>query len=177
MLKRCEIKTFNKSPMLQHNKNLEYCKDALALCQELEGGFLELGKYLYNIRENALYEPQWASFGEFCMEMRNLSPASISKLINVYKRFELDYKIPQKQITDAGGWTLVADLLPVVSSRKEAMEWLDEAAVLTRSDLHKRILEKKSGVDMSKCLHKDQYTITVCRDCGERFREYDENKL
>ena len=156
--------------MLQQHKNLQYCQNTLAFKDNIERDFLELGERLYNIRENALYEPQWASFGEFCMEMRNLSPASVSKLINVYKRFEVDYKIPKKLITDAGGWTLVADLLPVVSSRKEAMDWLDEASVLTRSDLHKRILEKKSGVDMSKCKHVDTYSITICRDCGERWR-------
>lgn len=146
--------------------NLKYCQDAIEMKKNIEGGFVDLGEYLYNIKEHNLYEPQWSSFLEFCYELR-MSQNVINKLIQVYKMFILDYGLKKEELTTAGV-SLIYDVLPAIRSKKDAQHWLAQASLLTRSDLRKELTEHKTGVPMAKCKHKDTYHIEICRDCGDR---------
>lgn len=147
-------------------QKLSYCNKALEIKNDLECRFILLGEYLYNIKEHSLFEPQWSSFQEFCMELK-MSTNTINKLMQVYKVFVLNYNIPMDTLATAGGFSLIADTLPAIHSREDAMEWLGKTTVLTREDMRKELKEKKTGILMSECKHSNTYTVTVCRDCGE----------
>lgn len=146
--------------------NLKYCNDALALRESIENDFLVLGEYLYNIREHNLFEPQWSSFVEFCFELR-MSQSNINRLIQIHERFVLEYGFKREEITRAGA-SLLSDIMPAISTRKQAVKWLEKATLLTRQDLRKELTEFKTGIQMKDCKHKDTYTVEICRNCGER---------
>lgn len=155
-------------------QDLKYCNDTLQLKFTIESSFLSLGERLMKIRDERLFEPQWETFGTYVSELK-MSEPSASKLINIYRRFVLEYNIEPQKLLNAGGWSVVAEILPVVKTKAEAVEWIDKMEVLTKEDIRKEILEKKTGITQQNCPHKDTYEIIVCRTCGERMRKYNEN--
>lgn len=124
------------------------------------------------IRDERLFEPQWDTFGIYVSELKMSEPVA-SKLINIYKRFVLEYNILPEKLLKAGGWSVVAEVLPVVKTKEEAVEWIDKMEVLTKEDIRKEILEKKTGITQQNCKHEDYYTIKVCRVCGDKERIYE----
>ncbi len=156
-------------------KNVTYCQQALEFEKSLSTQFLTLGQYLFNIRENNLFAPQWDSFNEFCMEFRSLSQGSISKLANIYKKFIIDYDMKPEQLVATGGWASLAEIVPLITSKESAQEWVEKATVLSRDDLRKEITEKRTGVDMKNCLHENYYTVKICRECHDREKIDDSN--
>lgn len=152
--------------MSKELKNLDYCNQTLRLKKDIEGSFVMLGEYLHTIKENQLYEPQWSSFEEFCFELK-MSSNMVNKLMMIYKTFILGYGFTQEQIATAGGWSVIAEVLPQIDSKKSALKWLASCATLTRSDLRKELLEAKTGIPMKQCEHKDTYTVEICRNCGQ----------
>lgn len=149
----------------------EICQQAIALKDKIEKGFLLLGKYFHEIKEGRLYEPAWSSWVEYCMEFQNLSPASISRLINIYRRFVLEYAVSEATLLQAGGWSVIAEILPV-QDKDLAIELLEGSRGMTRGDIRRMVREKTKGVDMNTCKHEHTYTLVVCEDCGDRRREY-----
>ena len=153
-------------------ENLGYCNKALNLKKDIEGYFLTLGEYLYNIKEYNLFEPQWSSWIEFTYELK-MSSSNINTLINIYKTLILGYGLKNEMIATAGGYSLVAEILPMATSKKDAEKWLEIVNTSTRSDLRKTIKELKSGIIMSECEHKETYQISICKTCGERWEIYE----
>ncbi len=153
-------------------KNLDFCNRALELKTALESNFLVLGEYLYQIKEGCLYEPNWQSWQEFSWELK-MSENSINKLMQIYKTLILGYGFTHQQILTAGGWSMVAEVLPMITSKKDALKWLTAASNLTRGDLRKEIKEAKTGLPMAACSHKNTFTMRVCRDCGEKHEVFD----
>lgn len=146
---------------------LRYCEETIKLKTGIEASFLALGERLKRIKEEVLFEDQWSDFGAFLAEMK-LSESTASRLIGIYETFVLKYQIAPAQIAQAGGWTVIADILPVVNSKKDAKYWLDQATTLTRTDLRRELMEIKKGRLMSECKHKNTFTLRVCVDCGLR---------
>lgn len=157
--------------MAKNKENLIYCKDAISLKTSLEQGFIKLGEYLYNIKKKALYEPNWTSWEEYREEL-HMSENSVNKLVQIYSKLILAYNVSPDKIVNAGGPSVIADLLPILNSKEQAEEWLEKASLLTRKDLRDEIKEEKTGVPMQLCKHKNTYTITVCRGCGIRMEEH-----
>lgn len=154
--------------------NFDYCNEAIDLKNKLEGSFLELGARLYQIKENSLYEPNWASWVEFTWELK-MSDNTINKLIQIYKTLILGYGFNNQQILNAGGWTVVADVLPMITSKKDALRWLNLASTLTRTDLRKEIKEAKTGIDMGDCKHINtrRIMIEICNICGQKHEIFE----
>lgn len=148
-------------------KNLDYCTDALRLKKNIEMNFIILGEHLFKIREEKIYQGQWDSFLEFLDEM-NLAESTANKIINIFKTFVIQYNIPKQTLVEAGGWTKLYATLPMVNSKKDADYWIEQSKILTMSDLSKEVRERKTGVEMRKCNHKNSYTISICKDCGQR---------
>ena len=151
-------------------QNLDYCNQTLKLKKDIEGSFVTLGEYLYEIKERQLYEPQWSSFEEFCFELK-MSSNMVNKLMQIYKTFVLGYGFTQDQISNAGGWSVISEVLPVIDSKKSAIKWLASCATLTRSDLRKELTELKTGIPQMQCKHENTYLLRICRNCGERHEE------
>lgn len=161
--------------MTTETQNFKYCTGALTLKKSLEESYLTLGEYLYNIKEKELYMPQWPSWEVFSMELK-MSSNAINKLIQIYSTFILQYKVPNEEVITAGGWSVIAELLPVIETKEDAVEWLDKAKELTREDLRTEIKEAKTGIPQSNCKHKNTYTIVVCRDCGLKIEDHENKK-
>ena len=157
-------------------KNYDFCLETIALKGAIEESFLQLGKRLYTIRENEMYLPSYETFDEFSLELK-MSRATISKLLNIYQLFIHRFGIPEKRLLQAGGWSNVAELLPVVTTKAMALTWLDKAEALTRADLRIALTAKKTGVDPSDCEHdKDYFVLKVCRICGLKESIKDKRK-
>ncbi len=154
--------------------NFNYCQETVKLKQTIETSFLSLGERLSKIRDNRLYSGQWETF-ELFLEDAKLSPATASKLINIYQKFYLQWDIKAQELVDAGGWSVVATLLPICKTKEEAQGWLETAQLKSRSDLEKDIKEAKTGLMMADCLHPRKYVVEICPDCGDRRKVYEEN--
>lgn len=161
--------------LTEKNKH-DICQHALALKKNIEVDFLSLGAMLSRIQKERLWEAGWESWVEYTMELK-MSPSVVSRLINIYEVFAVQYGIAPAQIAAAGGYSVVAEYLPLVGPKtsKEVVEdWLTTAASLSRQDVRRTILEAKKGVDMAKCEHPNAYIIRVCPDCGNRDKIHEE---
>lgn len=152
--------------------NFDFCQQTIALKQTIETSFLSLGERLSQIRDDKKYVGQFETF-ELFLEEAKISPATASKLINIYQKFYIQWEFKAQELVDAGGWSVVATLLPVCRSREEAQGWLETAQIKSRGDLERDLKESRTGIDMSKCQHQDHYVVKVCRTCGDRFKSYE----
>lgn len=125
-------------------QNHDYCQETLRIKQSLELHFLELGKRLFEIREGKLFEPYWDSFTEYLMEMR-LDATKASRLVNIYKTFVLKYEIEPQKLADAGGWSVLAEVLPMVKDKESADEWVEKATLHPQHELRDEIRESRDG--------------------------------
>lgn len=153
---------------------MKYCEETLQFKTSLEEGFLALGERLKNIRDGRFFEPQWSSFDEFVAEMK-MSKGTASKLINLYEKFVLQFGVTAKEIGEAGGWSNLAEWLPVVKNRGDALEAIHLAKTLSREDNRKEVHERKTGIPMAACAHQNTYTIDICRDCGDKILTHESN--
>lgn len=147
--------------------NYGYCKETLTFKVKLEEGYLVLAERLKKIRDERLFAQGWEYFGDFLEEM-HMSETTASKMINIYEKFVLEWKFSSEDLLQAGGWSSIAETLPIVKTREDAEDALLQAGTLTRGDLRKYVTEKKTGKPMDLCLHEDSYNINICRSCGER---------
>jgi len=150
--------------------NFKYCSQAISLKQSLESSFMTLAGYLYRINSEELYKPQWSSWDEFYNELK-ISKNTANKLVQIHSTMIVEYQFTPEEIVSAGGWSVIQDILPLCTSRKNAEKWLRKAEVLTRDDLRDEMKEEKTGVAQQHCKHLNTYTITICRDCGEKIED------
>ncbi len=158
---------FYLTHMDKDQKNFKYCTEALQIKNQLEKNYMRLAEYAYNIKNDNLFLPQWSSWSEFIADLK-ISENQANKLVQIYYTFIITFGIDEETITTAGGWSVIAELLPVINSIDDANRWLESARELTREDLRKEVKEAKSGVQMKSCGHKNTYVIRICRDCGHR---------
>lgn len=155
---------------IEETKNYGFCQKTIEGINEIESNYLARAEDLHKIRSLSLYRPAWDSFEEFCMELKSLKYTSVMKLVGIHEKFVLNYKISQARIAKAGGWSTVAEILPVIKTKEDAIKWLNTAQDKTREHLRQDIKEAKTGKDMRKCAHKRTYTIRICEDCGMKER-------
>lgn len=160
--------------IIEH-KNYQFCQDTIQLKEDIEGHFLELGHRLYKINNDRLYESGYESFDEYCLELK-MSRGTISKLINIYSLFILKYEFDNKQLAGVGGWTVIAEVLPLIKTKKDASYWLEKASLFSRRDLRIAITESKTGIDQYKCKHNDSFSINICNKCGYKTRLYEKEQ-
>jgi len=148
---------------------LDFCEDAINKKHFLEMQWLELCAMLKEIRDKDLFAGRWDTFEDFLTDpAMGMDKGTASKMINIHEKLTLEYKVKPTMIANAGGWSKVAELLPTVKNKEDAEAWLAKAAVLSKSDLRKEIKEEKTGIQMSKCRHRNSYKVVMCccRDCG-----------
>lgn len=148
-----------------------YCQETLRLHESLQIAFIDLGQRLMIIRDERLYEQEYGDFDDFLIEMK-MSSGTASKLINIYQIFVQKYKISLKRIAKAGGWSILAECLPMIRSREDAEDWLTKAELMTQTDFRRTYKEAKTGVSMTECKH-DWIHLRICKCCGLRERDYE----
>lgn len=157
---------------ISDEKKYIFCKKVLEMESDARMLYIKMGEMLYNIRNERLYEPAWSSWDEYCMEFKDFSKGSISKVISVYEVFVLKFGINPEKLAEVG-WTKLYSLIPMITSKTGALEWIKKANLLTRSDIDKELVEAKTGVEMRKCKHPDAFLIRICPDCGNKERVYE----
>jgi hypothetical protein len=148
---------------------LSYCEKTKGLCQNIERAFLELGQRLMKIRDEKLYLGQYDDFGLYCDDIK-ISESRVSKLINIYKLFVLQYTIPEEKLIEAGGWSNLAEILPYVKDQESAERLVDMVIQNPRSAVKNLLLEEKTGIEQMKCKHPETYEISICKVCGIKIK-------
>lgn len=152
-------------------KNHNFCTDTIELCAKINTGFIILAERLYKIREERLFEPYWDSFYEFVLDMNAVSMGTVSRLLKVYQKYCIDLNMKPKTISK-GEWSILYTAIPVVKSKDDALFYIETPN--TRQAILAEIKEKKTGIPQASCDHEDSYLIRICRKCGDRHREYED---
>ncbi len=151
---------------------LEVCQAAITKKHTVETLWLELAANLKEIRDDGLWEGRWESFEDFLQDpSMGMDKATASKMITIHEKLVIEYGIPTKEIADGGGWSVIAEVLPVITDVESAKEWVERAASLSKSDLRKEVNEARGKVTNGiGCKHPNVYTYTTqcCRDCGHQ---------
>lgn len=153
-------------------QNFNYCQETLVLKETIEGSFLELADRIMRIRNGRLFEPQWTSFSEYCSEM-DMKESTASRLINILERYVLTKWKTHADIVKIGGWTVAAELLPLIKTREDADKWFALAEVHSREDLRRDKKEALTGIVQTECKHPNSFKVLVCPDCLDRQRIYE----
>lgn len=156
-------------------QNINFCNEMVQLRNQIETDFLKLGAGLLKIRDGRMFEPNYESFREFCEGEMKMSESKASKLINIYRVFVLEYKLSLKKVAQVG-WSNLSSVLPVIKDKSDAETWLDKAILLRQKDLAMEVKERQTGIEQKNCEHSNAYLISVCPDCGDRWRVYENEK-
>ncbi len=150
-------------------ESYNYCEQAIKLKQHAEVTFIALAGHLMKIRDEKLWNAGYTSFEEFLDELK-ISPATASKLISIYQKYVIEYGFTDEELSAAGGWSVLAETLPLIGSRSLAEEWLVKSATLSLRDIRKEALEAKKGIittsTTTTCEHHNKMLIEKCIDCG-----------
>ncbi len=157
-------------------QNFDYCQETLLLKSTIESSFLDLAARLMKIRNERLYEPQWTSFAEYCMEMK-MKESVASRLINILERFVIGFGATYEDIVKIGGWSMAAELLPVIKTEEDLKHWFGKAELLSRDDIRRDKKEALTGILQTECQHPNAYKLVICPDCGERHKLYEEERV
>ena len=164
------------SKLIKAEEYLKFCEETSMLKNQTEAAFIELGRRLNKINLEKMYNGRWEDFEHYCRSELKISKQTAYKLIAIYTKFVLEYKIAPSQLALAGGWTVVAQVLPMVNDQESANEWIHQAIhAESKRDLVALMRESKTGVSQMSCKHKNtiKYTVVECKDCGSSWREYD----
>jgi hypothetical protein len=155
------------------NKPIEaaykYCSDTIALVSTLEEAFLTLGERLKKVRDEQLYLPTYDTFRDFLEECR-MKEGTASKLISVYSTFIETYEMSPTEVA-AVGWSVLYESIPLIKSKKDAVDVVHELSNRRDKDARDYVREKRSGIDQDKCAHEDVYSIRCCRTCGLKIKD------
>ena len=151
-------------------KSIDFCEHTIAFKHFIETQWLEFAGQLKEIRDKGLYEGRWDSFEDFLSDpAMAMDKGTASKMITIHERFVLEYKVPLSKISQVGGWSKVAEILPAVKDKESAEKWLDEAASLSKADLRKQVNEERHPESIG-CKHSNTYKVVMrcCRQCGNK---------
>lgn len=119
----------------------DFVSELVELKREIGNNILKMGKLLYEIKEQRLYEPQYESFNEFiAMPELSFSRAMAYKAVVVYRVFVEEYAV--QDLIDG----IDADKLYKISgvvTNDTVSEWIEKAKVLSRGDLSEEVREAK----------------------------------
>lgn len=115
--------------------NKQYCESVIKFEGDTQKQFLVLGKHLSDIYHDELWKDGYTSFADFYNQFKFLSQPVVSKLINIYDKFIVEFKLPEDEVVTVGGWTYLAEILPLATSKTEAKRWLKKAGTMTRAEI------------------------------------------
>lgn len=152
---------------------INFCEATIEKKHQLEAGWIELAGRIKEIRDNKFYEGRWESFEDFLHDpSMGMDKGTASKMITIYEKLVVEYNIPVNEIAQSGGWSKIAEALPVINDVDSAKEWLEKVSTLTKDDLRKEVNEArgKSTKEGIECKHPDTYKVimTCCRDCDHK---------
>lgn len=150
-----------------------FCTDTIELKERAEIEFLELGRRLCEISRGRLWRGGWDSWEEYLHELR-MSQGTASKLMRIYQLLVERHGFSPANIASAGGWTVVAEVLPAMKEKHEAERWMDLARRLSRTDLRRTFHEETKETNMLTCRHTDTYLLRICNECGLKMKVFED---
>lgn len=153
-----------------------YCEETIKFKHDIEKSYLGLCQRLHKIKEERLYEASFETWSVFLEELR-IDRATAERMVKIYETFVIKYGISPAKIEGAGGWSVVAELLPISNSKQEAEEALEYATGALKKDVRIYVHAKRYGKESEKmCSHQDTYSVTICKECGDRWQLYKEEQ-
>jgi len=148
---------------MELEKANSYLQKTVELKSNIERSFLLLGERLKRIRDEKIYLPAYEAFWCFTEEQLKMSESTASRLISVYQKFILDWKVSPEKVIDIGGWNEAYLICKQAKNKDEAEELLEKYALMPPSEIRKEVASLKVGE------HKhDWYELHIrqCRVCG-----------
>jgi hypothetical protein len=144
-------------------ESAKYVKETLKFRDTIEGAFIALGERFNKIKEEALWNGMYGSYGEFLADM-HVSEATASKLVQVYRVYIVEHKVNPKQLAKIGYSNLYA-AIPLLE-KYSVEEVIQKASLLRRDDISVEARDSKEDA----CKHENTETVKVrvCMDCGHR---------
>ncbi len=148
-------------------KNFKFVQDTINFVKSIELNFLVLAERLHKIQTEEMYLPNYDTFTDFLKEI-NINNSVASRLIKIHTTFVENYGIKHQELLEVGGWSKIAEILPVATTKKKAELWLTYASVnpqsVLRQMIKEKILKKKPTLTCN-----DFYIIKICRDSGSKY--------
>lgn len=159
------------------SEKLKFCDNVIRLKRDTEKNFLMLGAMLREVKEQEMWKGRWEDFDHYTREGVRMTEKTAQSLILIYEKFVMEYDISPARIAEAGGWTYIQAILPVVKDPTSAEEWLATASSAnSREDLRKLVDQAKPGaVDTLTCKHKNvrKVVLCICNDCKDKWQEHE----
>jgi hypothetical protein len=154
-----------------------YCEETIALKGQIEGAYLVLCSRLHKIKtENLFLNAGYESWSLFVDDMK-IDKGKADQMVRIYDLLVLEYGIKPKLIEEAGGWSVVAEILPIADSKENAEEALHFAKGALKKDVRLYVRDKKYGTTGTLCRHANTYTVEICTDCGQRHRVFNDEEV
>lgn len=154
-----------------------FCLETMDLRNKLGLGMIEYSKRLSTIYRQRLWEGKWDSWEEYLFDIKE-DPSVASRLRRLYELMIEEHGFPPERVVKAGGWSRLAEVLPMLKEKQSAEKWLGLCErAMTKTDIRRDYHEHKHGTDMLSCRHENSYLLRICEDCGIRVREFEEEKL
>lgn len=152
-----------------------FCVETIEFKHKLEADFLELGRRLKEIKAKHLWEGGWDGWQEYLEDLR-MDDGTAGKLMKIYGVFVQGCGFSPARIAKAGGWTRIAEVLPLIKTFEDAKRLFEMVVQMrNRTDIRRTVHEERAGTNMMICPHEHTYLLRICDDCGVRMREYEED--
>lgn len=154
---------------------MKFCENVIKHKEDLEKNFLMLGAFLITIKAENKWQGRWEDFDHFCRDGLKIAEKTAYKLMLIYEKLIVEYKFSPARIAQAGGFTYLDTILPVIKDKESAEHWLVVATESqSREDLRQLVREGKPGaVDSIDCKHPKGETkiiqLKICNKCGDKW--------
>lgn len=149
----------------------KYLDETVRLYHGVHRALYHLAERLKIIRDERKWEiGGYTSFDLFLDEEMKISESTASKWISIYEVFK---NVSLAKLTEAGGWSNLAEILPIVRKTGEMDKWVDILIEHPREAVRAFIAEAKTGIPQENCRHEWVY-MKFCPHCHEKQKVYEE---
>lgn len=159
----------NAEQQLTEQEAYEYCEETIKLKGKLELGYMTVAQRLWIIKANNLAEHQYGGWDNFLKDI-GIDKGVAKQMMYVYKKFVIENRIDPQDVVDAGGYSVMYRVLPLVKDRESALEAIETVKTLRTRELVIKHLNDVKNEGKADCKHEDTYTIEVCDCCGEKWK-------
>jgi len=161
-----------KNELTSQEEAKKFIDETVRLWHGIQRAYFHEGTRFKQIRDERIWEQAgYSSFDALLDEEFKTSESRVSQLIGICDLFS---NVPQQKLIEAGGWSNLAEIVPLVRKGEDAEKWVDLVILHTRENLRALKAEQQTGVKEEECDHHDSFIIRVCRTCGQKFRIYEE---
>lgn len=142
----------------------KFLRDTIDVVSQIESRFIELGKRLYKIKEDKMWEATYESYAEFLGDAK-ITPGHASILTTIYKAYVIDKGVSEDALYGVG-YSNLYEAIPLIEGKGVDFA-LGNARELTRGEIKDAAREHVHGA----CNHKDkEYEVFHKCQCGKFYR-------